>query len=48
MEQVFGELRRILKRGGHIAFEVGEVRGKIKMEDLVIPQRRPELTPVSC
>jgi hypothetical protein len=41
MERVFVELRRVLKRGGHIAFEVGEVRGgKVKMEDLVIPAAR--------
>ncbi len=38
MTLVFCELSRVLKRGGYIAFEVGEVRGgKIKMEDLVIP-----------
>jgi len=38
MQRVFGELRRVLKRGGYIAFEVGEVRrGKLKMEELVIP-----------
>lgn len=41
MERVFGELHRVLKRGAHVAFEVGEVRGgKIKMEDLVIPAAR--------
>jgi len=38
MQRVFRELRRVLKPGGCIAFEVGEVRrGKIKMEELVIP-----------
>lgn len=38
MTRVFLELSRILKPGGYIAFEVGEVRGgKVKMEDLVIP-----------
>lgn len=38
MTSVFFELSRVLKRGGYIAFEVGEVRGgKVKMEDLVIP-----------
>jgi len=38
MGRVFGELRRVLKSGGYIAFEVGEVRrGKLKMEELVIP-----------
>ncbi len=41
MERVFIELRRVLKRSGHVAFEVGEVRGgKVKMEDLVIPAAR--------
>jgi len=38
MTDVFGELHRILRPGGHIAFEVGEVRGgKIKLEEAVIP-----------
>lgn len=38
MKDVFFELYRITIYGGHIAFEVGEIRrGKIKMEDLVIP-----------
>lgn len=38
MERVFTELRRLLKPGGHVAFEVGEVRGgKILMETLVVP-----------
>jgi DNA methylase len=38
MQGVFRELRRVLKRGGYVAFEVGEVRrGKLKMEELVIP-----------
>jgi DNA modification methylase len=41
MEDVFCELRRVLKKGGYIAFEVGEVRrGKLKMEELVIPAAR--------
>jgi hypothetical protein len=41
MQRVFCELRRVLKRGGYIAFEVGEVRrGKLKMEELVIPAAR--------
>lgn len=38
MKDVFLELYRITKDGGHVAFEVGEIRrGKIKMENLVIP-----------
>ncbi len=38
MTGVMRELRRILKPGGHIAFEVGEVqKGKVKLEDHVIP-----------
>jgi hypothetical protein len=38
MTDVFRELRRVLKPGGHIAFEVGEVRGgKIKLEEAVLP-----------
>ena len=38
MTAVFGELARVLKRGGHVAFEVGEVRnGKIKLEEAVLP-----------
>ncbi len=37
MAEVFCELKRILKPGGHVAFEVGEVRGgKIKLEQAVI------------
>jgi SAM-dependent methyltransferase len=48
MERVFGELRRVLKPGGYIAFEVGEVRrGKLKMEELVIPAAKAaKLMPV--
>jgi DNA methylase len=38
MTIVFRELNRGLKRGGFVAFEVGEVRnGKLKLEDFVIP-----------
>ena len=38
MTGVFHELHRILKPGGHVAFEVGEVvNGEIKLEELVIP-----------
>jgi len=38
MTGIFHELARVLKRGGHIAFEVGEVRGgKIRLEEAVLP-----------
>ncbi len=38
MTAVFRELHRVLKPGGHVAFEVGEVRGgKIKLEEAVLP-----------
>lgn len=34
---VFLELRRILRKGGHIAFEVGEIRGgKVRLEESVV------------
>jgi hypothetical protein len=38
MTSVFRELARVLRPGGHIAFEVGEVRGgKVKLEEAVLP-----------
>jgi len=38
MTAVFAELNRLLKPGGHIAFEVGEVRGgRVRLEEHVIP-----------
>ena len=38
MSQVFAELSRVLKPGGHVAFEVGEVRrGRVRLEQHVIP-----------
>ena len=38
MTQVFRELHRVLKIGGHVAFEVGEVHGgKTKLEEAVLP-----------
>ncbi len=38
MTEVFRELRRVLKPGGHVAFEVGEIRGgKIKLEETILP-----------
>ena len=49
MQSVFYELARVLKPGGHVAFEVGEVRsGKVKLEEVVVPLGidaglRPEL-----
>jgi hypothetical protein len=37
MTRVFEELFRILRRGGHVAFEVGEVRaGKVKLEEAAL------------
>jgi hypothetical protein len=38
MTKVFHELHRVLKPGGHVAFEVGEVHGgKTRLEESVIP-----------
>jgi hypothetical protein len=38
MLKVFCELHRVLKPGGHVAFEVGEVHGgKTKLEETVLP-----------
>lgn len=38
MTAVLKELHRVVKKGGHVAFEVGEVRnGTIKLEEAVIP-----------
>ena len=38
MTAVFHELHRVLVPGGHIAFEVGEIRGgKLKLEEAVLP-----------
>ena len=38
MTDVFLELKRVLKPGGHVAFEVGELaHGKVKLEELVVP-----------
>jgi len=38
MTRVFRELHRVLKPGGYVAFEVGEIRkGAIRMESLVAP-----------
>lgn len=41
MTEVFRELRRVLKPGGHVAFEVGEVRkGTVKLEEVVLRRGR--------
>jgi hypothetical protein len=38
MTKVFHEVHRVLKPGGHVAFEVGEVHGgKTKLEETVLP-----------
>jgi hypothetical protein len=38
MTKVLAELKRVLKRGGHIAFEVGEVQGgKTRLDETVLP-----------
>jgi len=38
MTAVFDELARVLRPGGHLAFEVGEVRGgRVKLEEAVLP-----------
>lgn len=38
MTAVFSELNRVLAPGGHVAFEVGEVRGgRVRLEEHVIP-----------
>jgi hypothetical protein len=38
MTSVFKELERVLKPGGHVAFEVGEIRGgTLRLEEAVIP-----------
>jgi len=38
MTEVFHELHRVLKPGGHVAFEVGEIHaGKTRLEEAVLP-----------
>lgn len=48
MGEVFAELTRILRPGGYVAFEVGEVRnGRLKLEEAVLPVgEQAGLTPV--
>lgn len=54
MGEVFGELHRIVRPGGVVAFEVGEVKGgKVKLEEAVVPVAaaagfRPELVMVNA
>ena len=54
MGEVFGELHRIVRPGGFVAFEVGEVKGgKVKLEEAVVPVAaaagfRPELVMVNA
>jgi tRNA G10 N-methylase Trm11 len=38
MQKIFHELTRVLKKGGQVAFEVGEVKaGKIKLDEIIVP-----------
>jgi hypothetical protein len=38
MGEAFGELKRVLRPGAHVAFEVGEVRGgQVRLEEAVLP-----------
>ena len=38
MAEVFAELHRVVRPGGYVAFEVGEVRrGKVRLEEHVVP-----------
>ena len=38
MTEVFTDLERTLRRGGYVAFEVGEVKGgKVRLEEAVVP-----------
>lgn len=42
MAGVFSELARVVKKGGHVAFEVGEVRaGQLELERAVVPCADP-------
>lgn len=48
VQRTFSELARVVVPGGHVAFEVGEVRnGKLKLEELVLDAVKPlPFTPV--
>ncbi|MBL9076395.1 MAG: hypothetical protein JNL08_02760 [Planctomycetes bacterium] len=54
MTAVFRELHRVVRPGGFVAFEVGEVRrGKVRLEEAVVPAAReaglvPELVMVNA
>lgn len=54
MTEVFAELHRVVRPGGFVAFEVGEVRrGKVRLEEAVVPAARavgfvPELVMVNA
>ena len=54
MTAVFGELHRVVRPGGCVAFEVGEVRrGTVRLEEAVVPAARaagfvPELVMVNA
>ncbi|MBX3463658.1 MAG: site-specific DNA-methyltransferase [Planctomycetes bacterium] len=54
MQEVFVELHRVVRPGGFVAFEVGEVRrGRIRLEEAVVPAARaaglvPELVMVNA
>jgi SAM-dependent methyltransferase len=38
MREALAELARLLRPGGHVAFEVGEVRGgRVRLEEAVLP-----------
>jgi len=38
MAAVFAELHRLTRRGGHVAFEVGEIRrGRLRLDEVVLP-----------
>ena len=54
MLEVFVELHRVVRSGGYVAFEVGEVRkGKVRLETAVLPIARqagfaPELVMINA